>query len=256
MAPRTAYWIVLSVWPAGPHPSVWDFWGFRCSMAWDKTDLVRVMLFSKLTITTKKGSPSESSLMLMGTPSLMATSSPNKKANVELKSTVVASQTFDPRFALHLSTPIDRFALDCIVRNILHDSNQFWRLLVWNGESKGAILGIRGQRVWCWGKGKHRQFHKRSEGRCNDLGCIRRGALKVQGYKRLVVKILRNVIRVESIPLPTRFLAGNQASAPCEQRSPVGLSNISGCMEKAILENSDVGRTGQDGYSANSMDRV
>src|SRR5271168_2623247 len=52
--------------------------------------------FSNPIVTTRKGSPSDNSTILMGTPSLVVTSRPNKNAKMPDSSTDVASQKLEP----------------------------------------------------------------------------------------------------------------------------------------------------------------
>jgi hypothetical protein len=54
------------------------------------------MFFSNPMVTTRNGSPSDKRTMLMGTPSLVVTSSPKRKAKIDEISTLVASQKLEP----------------------------------------------------------------------------------------------------------------------------------------------------------------
>ena len=60
------------------------------------TALVRRIGFSKPIVTTKNGSPSDSRITLIGTPSLVVTKRPNRKAKTPEKRTVVANQNLEP----------------------------------------------------------------------------------------------------------------------------------------------------------------
>jgi hypothetical protein len=61
----------------------------------NKTALVRMMGFSKPTVTTRKGRPSERRSILIGTPSLVVISKPKRKAKVLDSKTEKASQNLD-----------------------------------------------------------------------------------------------------------------------------------------------------------------
>jgi hypothetical protein len=67
------------------------------SIAAERTALVRAIGFSNPTVTTRNGSPSDNSSILIGTPSFVVTRRPNRKAKEPEMSTEVASQTWDPR---------------------------------------------------------------------------------------------------------------------------------------------------------------
>jgi len=66
------------------------------SSAAAKTALVRRMGFSKPTVTTMKGKPSERRTIFRGTPSFVDTIKPKSRAKVPEPMTVNASQKLDP----------------------------------------------------------------------------------------------------------------------------------------------------------------
>src|SRR4051812_14536689 len=96
MATRMADWITLEVAPEvlGPLPPASD--GRRCSMAWERTARVRTIFFSNPMVTTRKGRPSESRTIEIGTPIFVVTKRPKRKAKTDEKMTLVASQKLDP----------------------------------------------------------------------------------------------------------------------------------------------------------------
>src|ERR1700761_2880516 len=63
----------------------------------DRTAFVRMIDFSKPTVTTRNGSPSDNRTMLTGTPSFVVVTSPNRKAKRLENRTETANQALEPR---------------------------------------------------------------------------------------------------------------------------------------------------------------
>jgi hypothetical protein len=93
-----------------------------------RTARVNVIGFSNPIMTTKNGSPSDRSTILIGTPSLCVTIEANRNAKVEEISTVAPSQKFDPRRRIWRKREMNDICIERYPRVIIATSraSAFW----------------------------------------------------------------------------------------------------------------------------------
>src|SRR5277367_2711926 len=79
--------------------------------------------FSKPIVTTRKGSPSESNIMLIVTPSLVVTRRPKRNAKMLDKSTDVANQKLEPNLFIDRNRDMNVKCMDKYPRVMMMISN-------------------------------------------------------------------------------------------------------------------------------------